>query len=286
MTSGARGPSMTERLKSSPRWIIAAVLMSLAAATIYPLLFAINVSLKTKRNYVLDRFGVTDSFTAGNYGNAWENSDLGRYMINSLTVTLGSVFLLLILGSMAGYAFAQLNFGMNKIGYFLTLGALMVPFQVIMVPFLRLMVDTSLLNTYWGLCLAYVSVFLPFTVYLMASFYRRLPRSLFEAALIDGATIWGVFRHIALPISRPALLSVGILNALFVWNDVLISLLVMQDSNKRTLMIGVTSLRGQYSSNIPVFAAGVMIAAFPVILIYIFFQRQISDGVTAGATKG
>jgi multiple sugar transport system permease protein len=89
-----------------------------------------------------------------------------------------------------------------------------------------------------------------------------------------------------LPLGRPALLSVGILNALFCWNDVLISLLVMQSEQNRTLMVGVTALRGQYSDNIPLFAGGVLVAALPVIAIYLFFQRQITDGVTAGSTKG
>jgi ABC-type glycerol-3-phosphate transport system permease component len=155
-----------------------------------------------------------------------------------------------------------------------------------MVPLARVMADTGLIDTYPGLVLAYVAQFLPFTVFLMTSYYRTVAPEIIDAARIDGNSLYGVYRRIMLPIGAPALLSVGILNALFCWNDVLIALLMMPSADHRTLMVGVTALRGQYSANIPTFAAGVLIAAGPVLLLYLFLQRQIADGVTAGATKG
>jgi ABC-type glycerol-3-phosphate transport system permease component len=144
----------------------------------------------------------------------------------------------------------------------------------------------GLVDTYPGLILAYVAQFLPFTIFLMTSYYRTVPPEIIDAARIDGNTLYGVYRRIMLPIGRPALLSVGILDALFCWNDVIIALLMMPSPEHRTLMVGVTSLRGQYSANIPTFAAGVLIAAVPVLLTYLFLQRQIVDGVTAGSMKG
>jgi multiple sugar transport system permease protein len=170
--------------------------------------------------------------------------------------------------------------------FFGCLAALLIPFQVIMVPFTRTMTEIGLVDTYPGLILAYVAQFLPFTVYLMTSYYVAIPREIVEAARIDGNSVYGVYRRVILPLGRPALLSVGILDALFCWNDVLISLLVMPSAQHRTLMVGVASLRGQYSSDIPTFASGVLIAAVPVLAIYLFFQRQIADGVTAGSMKG
>jgi multiple sugar transport system permease protein len=163
---------------------------------------------------------------------------------------------------------------------------LFIPFQVIMVPLARVMADTGLIDTYPGLILAYVAQFLPFTIFLMTSYFAGIPGEIIDAARIDGNTIYGVYRRIMLPMGRPALLSVGILNTLFTWNDVLIALLLMPSAEHRTLMVGVTSLRGQYSADIPTFAAGVFIAAIPVLMIYLFFQRQIADGITAGSTKG
>lgn len=268
------------------RWIIAVVMVVLALATLYPLLFTLNVSQKTRREYILDRFGLSDTYGLDNFVDAWQTSGLGTYAANSTIVTLGSVALLLVFGSMAGFAFSQLRFRGSKVAFLLILGALLVPFQVVMVPFFRVMGEIGLLDTHAGLILAYTSQFLPFTVFLMTSYYSRIPGDIIEAARIDGASTLGIYARIMLPLGRPALLSVGILNALFCWNDVLISLLTMQSADHRTLMVGVTALRGQYSDNIPLFASGVVMAALPVLIVYLFFQKQITDGVTAGSTKG
>ena len=268
------------------RWLVAAPMALLALATIYPLLFTANVAMKTRREYILDRFALTQTLHWENLGTAWNSAGLARYVLNSVVVVTGAVVLLLILGSMAGFALSRLRFRGSTALFLVCLVALFVPFQVIMVPLARTMADLGLIDTYPGLVLAYVAKFLPFTVFLLTSYYRAVPSEIVDAARIDGNSVYGVYRRIMLPMGAPALLSVGILNALFCWNDVLISLLMMPSADHRTLMVGVTSLRGQYSDDIPAFAAGVLIAAVPVLVIYLFLQRQIADGVTAGATKG
>ncbi|MEV8437991.1 carbohydrate ABC transporter permease [Actinosynnema sp. NPDC051121] len=268
------------------RWVVAVPMALLALATVYPMLFTANVAMKTRREYVLDRFSLADSLGWHNIASAWTSVGMSRYFLNSTVVVTCSVALLLLFGSMAGFALARLRFRGSSALYLGCLAALFIPFQVIMVPLTRVMADTGLVDTYPGLVLAYVAQFLPFTVFLMTSYYSTVPAEIVDAARIDGNTTFGVYRRIMVPIGRPALLSVGVLNALFCWNDVLIALLVMPSADHRTLMVGVTSLRGQYSDDIPVFASGVLIAAVPVLLVYLFLQRQIADGVTAGATKG
>ncbi|MFC6085286.1 carbohydrate ABC transporter permease [Sphaerisporangium aureirubrum] len=268
------------------RWVIAVPMGVLALATIYPLVFTANVAMKTRRDYILDRFSLTGSLNWDNLVTAWTSVGMARYFVNSLGVVTASVVLLLLLGSMAGFALSQLPFRGSKALFLGCLAALFIPFQVIMVPFARVMADSGLIDTYPGLVLAYVAQFLPFTVFLMTSYYKTVPREIVDAARIDGNTVYGVYRRIMLPMGTPALLSVGILDTLFCWNDVLISLLMMPSADHRTLMVGVTSLRGQYSDDIPTFASGVLIAAVPVLMVYLFLQRQIADGVTAGSTKG
>jgi multiple sugar transport system permease protein len=268
------------------RWVVAVPMAALALATIYPLVFTANVAMKTRREYTLDRFSLTDSLRWDNVVKAWTSVGMSRYFLNSVVVVACSVALLLLLGSMAGFALARLRFRGSSALLLGILAALFVPFQVIMVPLARIMADTGLVDTYPGLVLAYVAQFLPFTIFLLASYYSTVPPEIVDAARIDGNTVYGVYWRIMLPIGAPALLSVGVLNALFCWNDVLISLLVMPSSEHRTLMVGVTSLRGQYSDDIPTFASGVLIAAVPVLVVYLFLQRQIADGVTAGSTKG
>jgi ABC-type glycerol-3-phosphate transport system permease component len=268
------------------RWLVAVPMAALALATVYPLMFAANVAMKTRREYILDRFSLTGDLHWENLRAAWTSAGMARYFLNSLVVVTCAVALLLLLGSMAGFALSRLRFRGASAIFLVCLAALFVPFQVIMVPLARTMADAGLVDTYPGLVLAYVAQFLPFTVFLMTSYYRAVPAEIIDAARIDGNTVYGVYRRIMLPIGAPALLSVGILDALFCWNDVLIALLMMPSADHRTLMVGVTSLRGQYSDDIPTFAAGVLIAAVPVLVTYLVLQRQIADGVTAGATKG
>jgi multiple sugar transport system permease protein len=268
------------------RWLIAVPMLVLALATIYPLLFTANVAMKTRRDYILDRFALTDTLRWDNIETAWSSVGMSRYFVNSVIVVSSSVLLLLLLGSMAGFALSQIRFRGSRALFLGCLAGLFVPFQVIMVPLARIMADTALIDTYPGLILVYVAQFLPFTVFLMTSYYRSIPPEIIDAARIDGNSLYGVYRRIMLPLGTPALLSVGILNALFCWNDVLMSLVMMPSADQRTLMVGVTSLRGQYSDDIPTFASGVLIAALPVLLVYLFLQRQIADGVAAGSTKG
>ncbi|MBG0569209.1 carbohydrate ABC transporter permease [Actinoplanes aureus] len=273
------------RVRPGP-WLAALPMSLLALATLYPLLFTANVAMKTRRDYVLDRFALVDTLRGQNLETAWTSVGMGRYFVNSLIVVTSSVLLLLLLGSMAGFALSRLRFRGSSLLYLTFLAGLFVPFQVIMVPLARIMADAALIDTYPGLVLVYVAQFLPFTVFLLTSYYRTIPQEVIDAARIDGNSVYGVYRRIMLPLGRPALLSVGILNALFCWNDVLMSLVMMPSADHRTLMVGVTSLRGQYSDDIPTFASGVLIAALPVLVVYLFLQRQIADGVAAGSTKG
>lgn len=268
------------------RWVIALLMTALALGTIYPLVFTANAAMKTRREYILDRFSVSTTLRWENIATAWNSAGMAGYFVNSLIVVGGAVALLLLFGSMAGFALSHLRFRGSRALFLGCLAALFVPFQVIMVPLVRTMASSGLIDTYPGLILAYVAQFLPFTIYLMTSYYSAIPVDIVDAARLDGNSLYGVYRRIMLPLGLPALLSVGVLDALFCWNDVLIALLMMPSAEHRTLMVGVTSLRGQYSADIPTFASGVLIAAVPVLAVYLFFQRRIADAVTAGSTKG
>jgi multiple sugar transport system permease protein len=168
--------------------------------------------------------------------------------------------------------------------FYVLLATLMIPIQVILVPFYQTMIALDLVNRRVGLIIAYTAFFTPFSVYLMTAFYASLPRTLAEAAAMDGANLLQIWRMVFLPMGKPALFTLGILNTLYCWNDLLIALLVLQKD--RTLMVGVASLRGEYTTNVPLLAAGVILAAVPVIAVYLFFQRRIVTGLTVGAVKG
>lgn len=264
---------------------LAAIPMGLLALTcIYPLFFAINNALKDNRGYVLDRFGLVTDPSFENFVTAWSRARFSEYFLNSVLTTGGAVAALLLISSMAGFALAILRFPFRRTVFVLILASLMIPVQVILVPFYQTIINTGLLNTRTGMIISYTSFFLPFSIYLMTAFYAGIPRDLTEAARIDGARFLQVWWYVMLPMGKPALLTLGILNTLYCWNDVLISLLVLQD--KRTLMVGITALRGEYTTNVPLLAAGIVLAAAPIVIIYLVFQRRIVAGIAAGAVKG
>ena len=223
-------------------WIAAFPMGLLALSCLYPIWFAINNALKDNRGYVLDRFGMVTDPTLENFVTAWGRARFSEYFLNSVVVTGGAVALLLVTASLASFALAVLRFHYRRLVFVVILAALMIPVQVVLVPFYQTIIGLGLLNTRIGLILSYTAFFLPFSVYLMTAFYAALPRELTEAARIDGARFWQVWWFVMLPLGRPALITLGILNTLYCWNDVLISLLVLQD--ERTLMVGITALRG------------------------------------------
>ena len=256
----------------------------LALSCLYPIFFAVNNALKTRHDYLQDRFGLALQPTFDNFVQAWTRSHLDQYFFNSVIATLGAVILLMVVSSMAGFALATLRFPYRRFLFVVILSSLMIPVQVVLVPYMRTMLALNLVNTHVGLILSYTAFFLPFSVYMMTAFYSGLPRELVEAARIDGATLLQVWWHVMVPLGMPALVTLGILNTLNCWNDVLIALLTMQKN--RTLMVGISALKGQYSDQIPLFTAGIVIAAAPIVILYIIFQRRIVSGIAVGAVKG
>ena len=265
-------------------WILTIPMAILALSCVYPVFFSVNNALKSNRGYILDRFGVVTEPTFSNFVQVWTRSNLDAYFLNSVLVTAGAVILLLLVSSLAGFALAVLRFPMRKLIFIVILSSLMIPVQVVLVPFYQTIIWLNLLNTRTGLVISYTAFFLPFSVYLMTAFYAGLPRELVEAARIDGAKLIQVWWHVMVPMGRPALITLGILNTLYCWNDVLISLLVLQDN--RTLMVGIAALRGEYTTNVPLLSAGIVLAAAPIVILYVIFQRQIVTGIAVGAVKG
>ena len=266
------------------RWVAAVPMGLLALSCVYPVFFALNNALKTSKEYILDRFGLVTDPTLQNFVVAWGRAKLGQYFINSVITTAGAVALLLLISSMAGFALAMLRFPFRRVVFLVILASLMIPVQVVLVPFYRTVIALDLVNTRIGLIISYTAFFLPFSVYLMTAFYSRLPRELLEAARIDGASIFQVWRYVMLPMGKPALITLGILNTLYCWNDVLISLLVLQ--KQRTVMVAIAALRGEYTTNVPLLTAGIVLAAAPIVIIYVVFQKRIVNGIAVGAVKG
>jgi ABC-type glycerol-3-phosphate transport system permease component len=208
------------------------------------------------------------------------------WFLNSVLVTAGAVALTLVVASLAAWGFARWDFR----GRDTLLGALVslmvVPPVVLLVPLFVFGVKLGWISTFRLVILIYVGLMLPFSVYLLANFFRTIPRSLIEAAVVDGASSWNVFRRIVLPLSGAPLVTLAVVNLLWVWNELLIALVFLQDNEKKTLMVGITGFQSRFSLDVPVIMAGLTIATLPIVVLYVFGQRFFVRGLVSGAVKG
>jgi ABC-type glycerol-3-phosphate transport system permease component len=161
-----------------------------------------------------------------------------------------------------------------------------IPPIVLIIPLFQMMADAHQLNTYRSVIAIYTGIMLPFSTFLLTSFFATIPRTLLEAARIDGAKTWRTFTRVVIPLSLPAITTVFVVQALWVWNEVLIAVVFLQKNSLRTLMVGLTQFQSRFEINVPVIMAGMVIATLPLLFLYLAGQRFFIRGLTAGSTKG
>ena len=223
-----------------------------------------------------------------NYADAWKIGNIGRYTFNSVYVTGMTVAITIVLASMAAYILGRVKFkGSDAILTFIMAGMMIPPF-VIAIPLFDILRTLNLLNNLNGLVIVYVAKQLPFTTFMLTSFYKGLPNDLEEAAIIDGASPLTTFAKIMMPLTKSAMLSISINNMLNVWNEFLLALIFTSDKNVYTLPIGLFHLSqaAEYSSSWTILFAGMIISVVPVLIIFAVFQKQFAEGVSQGAVKG
>ena len=187
---------------------------------------------------------------------------------------------------MSGYAFGLMRFrGQNALFYVFLLG-LMVPMEAIIVPLYYDFRDLGLTNTYWGLILPQIATSVAFGTFWMRAFFRGVPRSLVEAARIDGASSWFTLWRVLLPLARPAVLTMTVLLFMWTWNEFLLALVMVSDEGLRTAPLGLSFFQGRNTSDLTLLAAGSVIVALPVVILYVFLQRHFIRGMLTGAVKG
>ena len=290
-----KAPSFARSVaRFAPRTVAAyAVLLPVLASVIYPLVWLVCASLKTDNDLFLHPFGLPDwhNLAWANYTRAWFGSHFGGFFFNSVAVTLSTVVFTTYLSAMAAYALSRFSFFGAKPVYFLLLAGLMLPLQQVIVPLFFEMRSFGLLNSRFGLMIVYVALGLPFGIFVMTGFFKTLPSSLYEAALVDGAGEVRAFWSVMLPIARPGLITVAIFTFLGTWNEFLIAFMFLSDSasqNLRTLPLGLANITitSQYRSDWGVAFAGLVLMLTPTTIVCLTLQRFISKGLTAGAVKG
>lgn len=251
---------------------------------VVPFAWALVASTKTTREIFGDPWGLPETPRWGNFANAWDKG-VGEYLLNSVVVVSGGVFLTMMLGSMVAYVLARYEFPGNRLVYYLFAAGMMFPVFLAIVPLFYVVQNLGMLSTYRGLILVYTAYSLPFTVFFMHAFFRTLPRSIAEAAVLDGCSHTSTFFRVMLPMARPGLLSIGVFNVLGQFNQfVLPSFLSAQ---KPVLAQGIATLLAsqRYENDWGAMFAALAIAMVPVVLVYVVFYRQIQSGLTSGTLK-
>ncbi|MDV9170215.1 carbohydrate ABC transporter permease [Streptomyces sp. W16] len=258
-----------------------------AFMVVLPLLWAVMTSFKSDNAIFSSPWALPDKLHFDNWARAWTDANMSDYFFNTILVVGGSLIGTLVLGSMAAYVLARFDFPGNRFIYFLFIGGMSFPIMLALVPLFYVVNNMGLLNTIHGLILVYIAYSLPFTVFFLTAFFRTLPTSVAEAAFVDGASHTRTFFQIMLPMAKPGLISVGIFNFLGQWNQYMLPTVLNTDPDKRVLTQGLVQLAASqgYKGDWSGLFAGLVMAMLPVLGAYIVFQRQVVQGLTAGALK-
>ncbi|GAA2444665.1 carbohydrate ABC transporter permease [Streptomyces pulveraceus] len=256
-----------------------------AVVFLFPVYALVTLALKDPRQISASPLSPPSPPTFGNFGDAWSAASLGPALLNSTVITAVSLLLLIVLGSTGAYYLARCARGLGYGLYVLFLLGIVLPFQLGMIPLYRLVDDLGWLGTYQGMVLFYTGIQLPFTVFLYTGFIRALPQDYAQAALIDGCDHRQAFTRIVFPLLRPITGTVIILNAVFIWNDFFTPLLYLGGSDKETVPVGIFAFVGQYVSDYGLVFAGLVLAALPILIVFVVLQRYVIKGF-AGGLKG
>lgn len=259
-----------------------AFLIVFAAVQLAPVLLMIVNSVKSDLEVLNNPVGWPAEFRFANYAEIWDRANFGRYLGNSVVVTLITVATLLVIASMVAFYLARFDFRWNRALLVLFLLGLMVPLRLAVIPIFGLMKDLGLLDSLTGLILIQVAERLSFAIFVLYGFALSVPREIEEAALVDGAGWGSIFLRIFLPLMRPALGTVAIVSSVSVWNEFFFPLVLIRSEEHRTLPLGLATVMAEFRTEWALLFAGLTIAVIPVVVIFVLMARQFIDGMTEG----
>jgi len=261
-------------------------LIAVTITCLFPLFWMVSSSLKTQETIFKDMSLIPHQFHFENYILAWKEGGFGRYFLNSILYTTSVVIGIIIIASLAAYAFSRFKFPGRNLLFFMFMAAMMVPIPGSFVPLYVLLSRLHLRNTALGYILCMINVGLSTSIFLLKTFFDKLPRELEDAARMDGCSKLGIWWYVALPLAKPVLAVVVIFNALNVWNEYVLALIIFDNKNLMPLQRALMMFRGEFLTDYPLLMAGLTITALPIIIVYLLMQKYIVKGVTSGALFG
>lgn len=262
-----------------------ALLIAVSITALAPGYVMITAAFKTQQEFLASPWSLPTSLRTTAFEGAW-SAGLPQWFLNTFIITLGSVAGVMILASLAAWGFAYWRFRGRETILGIVVSLMVVPPVVLLIPLFIFGAEIGWISTFRLVILIYIGLMLPFSTYLLANFFASIPASLLEAAQIDGANNWTVFRRVVLPLSGPPLATLAVVNILWAWNELLLALVFLQQPESKTLMAGIATFKGRYSLDVPVVMAGMTLVVLPLVVAYLFGQRFFIKGLTAGGVKG
>ncbi|NLM41179.1 MAG: carbohydrate ABC transporter permease [Firmicutes bacterium] len=250
-----------------------------------PFFLVLLNSFKSRREIISNPFGFPPEWSLQNFITAFQRMGFVPAFLNSLVITVFSVIGIAVFSAMTAYLFVRTDWRINKVMFFAMVASMLIPFQAIMIPLVRIYGSLGMLNSRWSLVYMYLGFGSSFAVFLYHGFIKSIPKELEEAAMIDGCSRLQVFFRVVFPLLRSTTLSLIILNVLWIWNDFLLPSLVLISANNRTLPLTTFHFHGTYSSDYGLLMASLMLTILPVIIFYVALQQHIIRGVMEGAIK-
>ncbi len=266
------------------RTLIYIVLLLIMVIEAFPLVWMLLTSVKNQRE-VFSSF-LPQRLDFSNFQRVWVAIDLPRHLLNSLYVTTLTVTIVVIVATLAGYAFARYSFRGRDILFYIFIAAMMIPGQAILIPMFQFLKTVGLLNTLTGLSLSYLGGSVAFAIFILRSFFLSLPSELGDAAKIDGASEFGAFWHVYLPLARAGIATVVIIQSLGTWNEFMFSTTFLSTPALKTIQSALFQAVGRYSTDYTALSSGLILALIPIVTVYLILQKQFIRGLTAGALKG
>ena len=251
-----------------------------AVVMLYPFWYMAQASFRSLQQYQLG-----SGYGLASWRELFRTLPVGRELLNSTLITTSAIVIILFASTTAGYAFGVLRYRFSNLVFLIVIASMMVPMQSMIIPEFVNLANWGMVNQYYGAILVYAALGAPFSTFLMTTYFRRLPKDVIEAALVDGLGYGRVFLRIMLPLALPAIATIAVLQFIQIWDDLLVGLLFLQTPDLRPITVGLATIPSQHMLNVPVLMAGSLVSALPAILVYLFFQRYLIRGLTMGIGK-
>lgn len=257
-----------------------------AVTCLYPMIWLFLSSFKSNEELFANTWGLPSALELTNYVTAIVQGSIGRYFINSVTTSVASVLICVVLSSMVSYAITRMQWKLSRTVMRLFMLGMMIPMYATIIPLFAMFNKLGFLNSHISVIIPHVVFGFPMAIFILTGFMEGIPRELEEAAVVDGASIYQIFRSVITPIAKPSIVTVAVITFIDSWNDLLIPQIFLTSSKMMTLPVGLTEFEGLHTTNYVASIAAVVITVIPSIVVYAVLHKNIMDGMVAGAVKG